>query len=110
MEHSKEVIRNASRRMKIMNKQWTKTGYNVEYNSIIKIYERGYIVGMYNQSASPQFSHIKAMTYGGLGSGEHIVSCILPHQLIKLTVEEIIEMVNRELDLVKSVNSNANQK
>ena len=99
MKNLETVIKNASRMMKITNKEWIGEGCNVDYKPKIYIHENGYIVGMYHQSASPQFSYTNKKVYGK-ELGEHIVSCTFESHVFNKKVEDIIEMVHRELNFV----------
>ena len=99
MENLQTVIKNASRRMKIVNKSWISKGCNIEYIPKIYIYENGYIVGMYHKAAYPQLNDSEEKVYGK-ELGKHIVSSTFEYQVFNLKVEDIIEMVNRELNFV----------
>ena len=93
MKNLETVIKNASRMMKISNKEWIAKGCNVDYKPKIIIYENGYIVGMYHPSASPQFTYTTKKVYGGKELGEYTFSCVFPHQVHNNKVEDIVNMV-----------------
>ena len=93
MKNLETLIKNASRMMKISNKEWIAKGSNVDFKPKIIIYENGYMVGMYHPSASPQFTYTTKKVYGGKELGEYNFCCVFPHQVHNDKVEDIVNMV-----------------